>query len=80
MNLPIGWTDINCIIPGPVYGWESEPSIPRIGMGIPNRSKRLTALGNAVCPPQAVAAWELLSKRIATPPRRALATLWDMDE
>jgi len=47
-----------------VYGWEVEPNIPRVGLGIPNRSKRLTALGNAVVPAQAVFAWERLTERL----------------
>jgi site-specific DNA-cytosine methylase len=63
MNLPIGWTDIGAE-PGPLYGWESEPDIPRVGLGIPNRSKRLTALGNAVVPAQAVFAWNRLMERL----------------
>lgn len=64
MGWPIGWTDINCTEPGPVYGWESEPAIPRIGLGIPNRSKRLTAIGNGVVTAQAAFAWNRLIERL----------------
>lgn len=64
MGLPIGWTDAAVNYPGPLYGWEAEPDIPRIGLGIPNRSKRLTALGNAVVPQQAMFAWHRLSERL----------------
>lgn len=64
MGWPIGWTDITCAAPGPVYGWESEPAIPRIGLGIPNRAKRLTAIGNGVVSSQAVFAWQRLSERL----------------
>ena len=78
MGFPIGWTDITCDDPGPLYSWESEPDIPRIGLGIPNRSKRLTALGNAVVPAQAMGAWQRLNERLAAPPVR-VATLWDME-
>lgn len=64
MGLPVGWTDINVDTPGPLYDWESEPALPRIGLGIPNRSRRLTALGNAVVPAQAVFAWQRLTERL----------------
>lgn len=32
--------------------WESEPNIPRVASGVPNRVDRLRALGNAVVPQQ----------------------------
>jgi DNA (cytosine-5)-methyltransferase 1 len=32
--------------------WESEPNIPRVASGVPNRVDRLRALGNAVVPAQ----------------------------
>jgi DNA (cytosine-5)-methyltransferase 1 len=34
-----------------IYQYSYEP--PRVGTGIPNRAKRLKALGNAVVPQQA---------------------------
>ncbi len=64
MNCPIGWTDVTKPQPGPLYGWESEPAIPRVGLGIPNRAKRLTALGNAVVPAQGRFAFHRLDGRI----------------
>ncbi len=64
MGLPIGWEDITRPEPGPLYGWEAEPAIPRVGLGIPNRAKRLTALGNAVCPPQGQFAYNRLKERL----------------
>ena len=60
MGFPLGWTDLDCDEPEPWPGWPAlmgesqypyEP--PRVGTGIPNRAKRLKALGNAVVPQQA---------------------------
>lgn len=69
MGLPLHWTDVN--VPGEAFEmleartWEVEPAnVPRVGLGIPNRSKRLTALGNAVVPAQAIFAWRKLSERL----------------
>lgn len=64
MNLPEGWTDVTRDEVGPIHSWEQEPDIPRIGLGIPNRSKRLTALGNAVVPAQAAFAYTRLKERL----------------
>ena len=59
-GFPIGWTDIDCDEPEPWPGWPAgmgaeqfdyEP--PRTCGKIPNRAKRLKALGNAVVPQQA---------------------------
>ncbi len=60
MGYPIGWTDIDCDDPKEWPGWPTmvgpqqhscEP--PRTGVKIPNRAKRLKALGNSVVPQQA---------------------------
>lgn len=64
MGLPIGWTDSSVTEPGPLHSWEPEPVVARIGSGIPNRAKRIRALGNAVVPAQAVFAWQRLTKRL----------------
>lgn len=64
MALPEGWTDVTRAEPGPVHSWDSEPNIPRIGLNIPNRPARVKAIGNAVCPPQAVFAWRRLTERL----------------
>ena len=59
MGYPIGWTDPDREEPEPWPGWPAgmgteqygwEP--PRICGKIPNRAKRLKALGNAVVPQQ----------------------------
>ena len=34
-----------------VVGWEPEPNVGRVANGVPNRSHRIKALGNAVVPP-----------------------------
>lgn len=67
MGVPTGWTDVLCAELGPLHSWESEPAIPRVGLGIPNRAKRLTALGNAVVPAQGRFAFHRLSERLAGP-------------
>ncbi|HET7070118.1 MAG TPA: DNA cytosine methyltransferase [Nocardioides sp.] len=64
MGLPIGWTDVNADADGEPFAWESEPAIPRVGLGIPNRRQRLTALGNAVVPQQAEFAFLRLVERL----------------
>jgi len=60
-GFPIGWTDIDCDEPEPWPGWPAgmgaeqfdyEP--PRTCKNVPNRAKRLKALGNAVVPQQAL--------------------------
>lgn len=59
-GFPLGWTDIDCNEPEPWPGWPAgmgarqypyEP--PRTCKNVPNRAKRLKALGNAVVPQQA---------------------------
>ena len=59
-GFPLGWTDIDCDEPEPWPGWPAgmgarqypyEP--PRTCKNVPNRAKRLKALGNAVVPQQA---------------------------
>lgn len=67
MNFPLGWTDPDCDEPEPWPGWPAmmgesqypyEP--PRTGTGIPHRSARLQALGNAVVPAQAYPFFEAI--------------------
>lgn len=60
MGYPDGWTDPDCDEPGPWMGWPARPGEqqypyehPRTVVGMPNRAKRLKALGNAVVPQQA---------------------------
>lgn len=61
MGFPIGWTDIECGEPEEWQGWPAmigqeqyyyEPS--RVTTISKNRKDRLKAIGNAVCPKQAV--------------------------
>jgi len=68
MGYPIGWTDPDCEEPEPWPGWPAmmgerqypyEP--PRTGTGIPNRAKRLKALGNSVVPAQAYPFFEAIA-------------------
>lgn len=60
MGFPCGWTNVDCDDPTPWPGWPAglgtqqypyEP--PRTVFKMPNRAKRLKALGNAVVPQQA---------------------------
>ena len=60
MGYPDGWTDPDCDEPTPWMGWPARPGEPqyeyehpRTVVGLPNRAKRLKALGNAVVPQQA---------------------------
>lgn len=73
MGYPDGWTDPDCDEPGPWMGWPARPGEPqyeyehpRTVVGMPNRAKRLKALGNAVVPQQ------------AEPVFRALAVIYHM--
>jgi len=45
--------------------WEPEPDIPRVSTGIPDRTNRLKALGNAVVPqiPEILGMYILESER-----------------
>jgi len=67
MGFPIGWTDIDCDEPELWPGWPAgmgaeqypyEP--PRTCKNVPNRAKRLKALGNAVVPQQFAAFFEAI--------------------
>lgn len=60
MGYPDGWTDPDCDEPTPWMGWPARPGEeqhafehPRTVVGMPNRAKRLKALGNSVVPQQA---------------------------
>lgn len=60
MGYPDGWTDPDCDEPAPWQGWPARPGQaqyewehPRTIVGLPNRAKRLKALGNSVVPQQA---------------------------
>ena len=66
-GFPLGWTDIDCEEPEPWPGWPAgmgaeqypyEP--PRTCKNVPNRAKRLKALGNAVVPQQFAAFFEAI--------------------
>jgi len=54
-------------VPGVTHGgwWSAEPNVGRVADGIPDRSHRLRALGNAVVPQQAAAAFRILADRAA---------------
>ena len=69
MGFPRGWTDIDCDEPEPWPGWPAgmgaeqfdyEP--PRTCKNVPNRAKRLKALGNAVVPQQAAPIFRAISE------------------
>ena len=60
MGYPDGWTDPDIGTPKPWQGWPARPGeaqfpfeYPRTVTGLPNRAKRLKALGNSVVPQQA---------------------------
>ena len=68
MGFPLGWTDVDCEEPKPWPGWPAlmgehqhpyEP--PRTGVQIPDRAKRLKALGNSVVPIQALPFFEAIT-------------------
>jgi DNA (cytosine-5)-methyltransferase 1 len=65
MNWPIGWSSAQPVSNIDPYGtpewWAEEPDIPRIATGIPNRTKRLQALGNGQVPLTVATAWRLLT-------------------
>lgn len=42
--------------------WDVEPDIPRLATGVPNRTSRLKALGNAVVPQQAYGIFQAVVK------------------
>lgn len=44
-------------------GWEVEPAVGRVADGFPGRVDQLRALGNAVVPQQAAAAFRILRAR-----------------
>lgn len=44
--------------------WDTEPEIPRIATGIPNRVSRLKALGNAVVPQQFYPIFKAIAERM----------------
>jgi len=58
MGLPIGWSKLEAL-PPTAYDqwfdqnnswWDEERGLPRVGVGIKNRIKRLKALGNGLVP------------------------------
>lgn len=70
MGWPIGWTRLEHL-PAGVYAdwaektvsgqwWLQEPDIPRVAVGVPDRAKRLKAIGNGQVPACAALAWSLL--------------------
>jgi len=58
LHMPAG----NGISPRKPKGyWDFEPGMDRVANGIPNRTHRIKALGNAQVPLQAALAWKILS-------------------
>lgn len=73
MGWPIGWTSLESL-PRERYDewlertragtwWPEEPAIPRVGLAIPHRVQRLTALGNGQVALCAAVAWDMLRER-----------------
>lgn len=62
MGLPLGWTDPSADLQ-PHPGWDSDPPpITVIPRSVPNRSRRMCALGNGLVPKVAQLAWKELTK------------------
>jgi len=50
MGFPVHWTDPKSECSREALTWASEPDIPRVAAGVPDRANRLKGLGNAVVP------------------------------
>lgn len=72
MNWPIGWTSLEPLAPDAVdewvcettanVWWHHEHDLPRIANGVPNRTKRLQAIGNGQVAVVAAMAWLILTQ------------------
>ena len=72
MQWPLGWDSLEPLPPGSLEDWKQktidgswwleEPDIPRIARDIPQRAKRLKALGNGMVPLCFAIAYEELSR------------------
>lgn len=72
MQWPLGWDSLEPLPPGSLEDWKQktidgswwleEPEIPRIARDIPQRAKRLKALGNGMVPLCFAIAYEELSR------------------
>ena len=64
LGWPIGWSSLEPIQELLWLDWSVDPAdkgeIPRISTGVPNRVKRLKAIGNGQCPQTFALAWEAL--------------------
>lgn len=68
MGWPIGWTSLKPIDSDEILSWNTDPAdigeVPRVGIKIPNRAKRLKAIGNGQVPAVAALAFSILSEGI----------------
>jgi hypothetical protein len=68
MGWPIGWSSLQPIDSDEILSWDTDPAdsgeIPRVGVKIPNRAKRLKAIGNGQVPAVAAIAFSILSEGI----------------
>ena len=64
MGWPPGWIDLKPIDTLEWLPFDPEPAIPRTAIGVPNRVKKLKALGNGQVPQCAALAWRILTQRL----------------
>jgi hypothetical protein len=64
MGWPIGWSSLDPLEKLEFPSWKTDPAdsgeVPRVGVKIPNRSKRLKAIGNGQVPQVATIAFSIL--------------------
>jgi len=68
MGWPPGWIDLEPIDTLEWLPFDPEPAIPRTAIGVPNRVKKLKALGNGQVPQCAALAWRILTQRLDEQP------------
>ncbi|MBL7006364.1 MAG: hypothetical protein ISR78_04705 [Spirochaetia bacterium] len=68
MGWPIGWSSLDQLGNIDFPTWQSDPAdtgdVPRVGKNIPNRAKRLKAIGNGQVPQVVAIAFSILSEGI----------------
>ncbi len=68
MGWPVGWTSLEALNSAEIRRWEIDPAdtgeIPRVGVNIKDRAKRLKAIGNGQVPLVATMAFLVLSDGI----------------